>query len=428
MGFFKTLFGRDWRKFKARGDDHLKDEEWGRARGAFQEALRLFDGQEAERATVEAQLAVANERLLRMHLGEAERFIDQDMMEKAAEHLQTALDFVSGAEQREDVLARISRLGASLAPDPAMAPQDESVGLDDPFDEVETFLVHLSNLSPEQADAYETFGEGFRKAYLAMMSGQWEQAEALLMPIYERDSDNTFLQYELGRLRLGQERFAEAEALLSQACEKSPDSIPMRHDRIRALWQLEDFATAERMVEAAFEIDDELLDNFAIAGETCLRSGEYENGVEIVEAGIALYGQSIALHRLLGKLEGARKNHRSALDAFETALRLRWRFDYETGQLNFDIESAWLAANLYLATRINLPRAEELFRAMLASSDEGGRLAYLVGAGQAMMLQGDKKGARDFLVEAASMAPEGSEVLDRIKAIMEGEQPPGDGA
>jgi len=173
------------------------------------------------------------------------------------------------------------------------------------------------------------------------------------------------------------------------------------------------------VVESAFEIDDADINNFALAGETCLRSGEYDNGIEILGAGIEEHERSILLYRLLGRLHGAADDSVAALEAFETALGLRWVYDYETGQLEFDKESAFLAAGLYLKTSTNLTRAEELFRSLLATGDELNRPAFLSGAGQAMIVQGKTEEGTKFLVDAASLLPEDAEerkILEKMLA------------
>ena len=425
MSFLKTLFGRDWRRFKKKGDAFIEAQEWGRARGALLEATRLFDGDENEASAIKGQLNIANSALLTMHKEAALRFMKQGMPENAIEHFTTALDFVTDDHQeREELLKQINGAQRTMAPrelealvGPESAEQDRAPE-EAPFNEEENFHALLNTLNQDQADVYLTLGDDFRRAYLAMMEGDLDTADKWLSQVHAQHPDNAYLQYEMGRLRMGQERYEEAEELLSSACKKAPDMIPVRHARVETLWGLEQYDQAERVVEEAFEIDDELLENFVIAGETCLRSSEYANGVEIIEAGVQLHDKSVILHRLLGKLQSALQNTTSAIEAFETALALRWNYNYETGKLNFDMESAFLAANLYLSSGTNLPRCEELFRSMLATGDDANTIAYLIGLGQTMALQGEKSEAKNFLIDAAAMAPEGSELLSRIEGLI----------
>ena len=136
--------------------------------------------------------------------------------------------------------------------------------------------------------------------------------------------------------------------------------------------------------------------------------------------GVELHPKSLDLHRLLGILQSNVDNVSSAIEAFESALKLKWQYNYQTGELNFDLESAFLAANLYLTSKTNLTRAEELFRSLLATGNDYSQMACLVGLGQVLMLKGDEDDARTYLLKAAGLATEGSDVLKKIEELMAG--------
>lgn len=387
------------------------------------EAERLLDAKatDADRSAIAEGLKKANVALLSMHTEEARRYIEGRQGSQAVEHLESALSFVGTAEERTEVMALLRQAQDAVAGQAATTEVEEVSLAPEPEDAVmsdeETFLALVNMLRPERADAYLAFSEEFRLAYVAMNEGRWDDAEALLVPVCEASPDSVYLKHELGRLRLCQERYEASEAILREAAEMAPDYLELRHDQVRALWGLERWDEAERIVELAFEIDDESLDNFLLAGQTCLRSGEYANGVELMEAGLELHPQSLQLHRLLGRLEMAQDNAPMAIQAFESVLRLYWRYDYESGRLNFDQESAFLVANLYLSTQVNLPRAEELFRALLSVGGEG-RLAFLVGLGQALQLQSENVEARKVFMEASRLAPSGSPESEKIADLI----------
>ena len=427
MGFFQKLFGRDWKAFKQRGDTYFTNGEWGRARGEYQESLRRLEGASGDdvvnaRVVIREKLEQVHHKLYQTHL-ESARTLERDgAHQRALEFYRLSLDFAQSEESRQGLLDRIVALERSMSegatsPAPerkqAHAPQAIDVNAEHVGNEDETFFVLLAGLDPAQADIYEALGEEFRRGYMALMRGDLELAEEKLLPFLESDPDNAFLQYEVGRLRLAQSDYQRAEDLLREACASSPDMLLLRHARIEALWGLGDLDTAERVVEESFEIDDEDPENFRYAGETCLRSGEFENGIELLEMGVELHGESITLYRLLGQLEQAQGNERSAIEAFETALRLRWQYNYETETLSFDQPSAFAAASLYLATDTNLGRAEELFRALVSGSSGGDRWAFLTGLGQVAARQGRPEDARTFYVDAIAALPDGSDPKHR---------------
>ena len=430
MGFFKKIFGASWRKYKQRGDTYFEGGEWGRARAEYNAALAAFDeGSEVDQnplSGIRERLKVVNRKLLDMHLREADGFESRGMVIRAAEHLRTAMEFIEEAEQREEVLTRIGALEHHDEPPEEMRGLEKKAGpgparddIDPEFEREMAFSALLAAMDDEQADVYEALGPRFRAGFLALMDGRLDDAEDNLPALMEEAEDNGWILFEVGRLRLAQEKFEEAEGLLRRAAELLPDSLTVLHSLIHTLWGLENFEQAERVMERAFEIDDTNINNFAYAGETCLRSGEFENGVEILEAGIEEHERSVVLYRLLGKLHGASGNEVAALEAFESALGLRWVYDYETGQLEFDRESAFLAAGLYLSTATNVSRSEELFRSLLATGDEVNRPAFLSGAARAMLAQGQTAQAQTFLVDAASLLPEESDdrkILEKLLA------------
>jgi len=398
------------------------------------EAQKRFSGSDAERMELQDQLDKANRSLFQQHSAEARRYEDGRSVVRAIEYYRLALEFAPTSADRDDIIGQIGQLEhrvadavdaeagvvrASIAPQGADVDEDFEVPEED---EDEAFVALLGALPDDQADLYESLGASFKSGYVALMQGRLDAAAQHLEPLLEADGDNAYLQYEVGRLRLLQRRFEDAESLLSEACRRGPDVVSLRHARIEALWGLEDWATAERAVEEAFEIDDELLENFVYAAETCLRSGEADNGVEIVQEGIGLHERSIVLHRLLGKLQAAADNPGGAVDALEQALRLRWHYNEETEKLYFDLESAYLLANLYLKmdrNRSEVARAEELFRALLNTEDVPSRWAYLVGLARAQEKQGQTREAMSVLVDAAALVPDDSEARTQIQAMID---------
>lgn len=421
MGFFRSLFGRDWQGYKKKADAYLANKEWGRARGSYLEAKSKLDDDAPQevRQSIEEGLSKANGALLEMHMTEGQRYFKQEMYDKAMDHLQTALDFVDegNGAKRAELMALVRQVQERAAAPPPIEPQQ--VAPEQPTAQLtddEIFITLLNMLPPQQADVYAMFPEAFKHAYLAMNDREWDKAEGLLLPVVEQSPDNIYLQFELARLRLNQGKFEEAEGLLANVSDQAPDMLVARHARVEALCALKRWEKAERVVEEAFEIDDEALVNFALAGHTCLRSGEYDNGVELVEAGLELHPKSIGLHRLLGQLHLARENTSSAIEHFETAVGLGWSYNHDTGKLTFDADSAFLAANLYLTTRTNLARGEELFRALVHAG--GPQPALLVGLGQALLFQKKNQEARQVLMDALRVMPEGSEEAQKVEELL----------
>ncbi len=421
MSFFRSLFKPTWEKCRKRGDDYFGQDQWGRARSEYKEALRTFESKGAEddaaRLQIRENLGIAEHKLMEMHIELANQ-LGKTEPKRAAEHLAQAIEFApeSGREAILDQVAKLEQQMSRPVQNIQRAPTPERLE-DNPL---ETFNVLLSGMDDERADIYEAFGENFRTGYLAMMEGDLATADLNLTPLYEADKENLYLRYELGRLRLNQGRMQEAEDLFALASKQAPDMLPLHHARIEALWGLEQWDRAERIVEQAFAIDDTLLENFVIAAQTCLRSGEWDNGIEILEVGLSLHPQAASLYSLQGMLNVSRNNIPAALESFESVLKLHWNYDYETGQLRFDREAAFMAATLYLQNKLNPNRAEELFRALLASGDMRNRPIFLAGLGQALVNQNKGTEAKPFLIDAAAQLPKTSQEHTQVMSLLDG--------
>jgi tetratricopeptide (TPR) repeat protein len=419
MGLLDSLFGRGWVKCQKRGDNYSQQKQWGLARGEYLEALRLFSSKGPEddmaRLQIKEQLGLVHHHLLELYLEKAQA-LERNDPRKAIQVLSDALEFAP-EDRKESLLQRVAELEMSLSrPSPQVRRPEPGPVVSD---EEELFNVFLADMPDSRADVYEAFGASFRKGYLALMQGRLEEAEGLLLPFLEREPNSAWLQYELGRLRLAQGRFKDALALLDPALAQLPDQVYIHHTLVQALWGLRDWARAERVLEDAFHINASLLENFLLAGETCLRSGEYDNGVELMQEGLSQHPQAVQLFRLLAALQVARKNVPAALEALESVLKLRWSYNYEAGQLEFDRESAFMAASLYLQHKLNLGRAEELFRALVSTPDKANRPVFLLGLGESLLLQNNAREARTFLTDAAAHLPEGSPARARAKELLD---------
>lgn len=431
MGFLKSIFGRDWQRFKKSGDALFEAGEWGRARGEYMSAIKAFSSSSGEddlaQLDIKDKLEVVNYRLYESHLEAGKTHQQAEAIDKALEYYRLALEFAATSEAREELLQRITGLERGAvdafeqddhAEREELAPQQSDLAIWGGAPDVEEeYAALLAGMDEAQADVYAGLGDKFRDGYVALMEGRIEEA-ALLVELLDEDPSNVYLRYEVGRLRLAERNYEAAEELLAAACAQAPDVVIFRHARVEAVWGLEDYETAERVVEEAFEIDDELLENYQYAAETCLRSGEYDNGCEILEAGLETHETSMSLHKLHGQLEGARGNIGAAIDAFETVLRLRWVYDYETKTLSFDHEAAFLAANLYVESQTNVSRAEELYRALLATGDKLNRWAYLVGLAKIATDRGDPDAARKYYVDAVSVVDDDSNERQAIEKLL----------
>ena len=433
VGFFQKIFKRDWKSFKQRGDSYHSKQEWGLARGEYLEALKRLeaspDNSPASAQTINDKLLQVTSALLKHNVTKAETFHKTGNLEQAITQYNFAMKFATSDEKIE-LLKQISIIEdkGRIVPKITSAPTETHAVLEIDrqvsSDDNEVFNVLITSLDPIQASVYEGLGENFRSGYLALMNQDLEVAEAMFRPLYERDPGNRFIQYELGRVLFAQGNTDSAEELLRDAANNLPDFIPVRHAWIEALWEKGDLSTAERVVEEAFEIDDLLFENYTYAARTCLRSGEFENGVEIIEAGLSVHENSIELNRMLGELERGNGNFQAAIAAFETVLGLLWQYDYKTEMLKFDHISAYAAAGLYLQTGINLERAAELYRALIACGPPANNWMFVLGLGQVYAKQGSAAQARELFLSVLAELPEDStsrEPVQKLIAMLDGD-------
>lgn len=453
MGLF-SLFRKGFAERVARGDRYMDQDQPGLARAEYEAAVACYDEKRDDPGVLEAtkrKLIEARDKVARMHLEEGRLFLSRNMLDDAEEPLRFALETMPTDEGRQEVEAALRELGErrdALARDSARPFSGEPISEEelaeevDEEDEAERFERYLLALSEGRAQAFRSLGTAFASGYVRLQEGDAEGAVTALREALEERPDSPLVHLELGRALLFLERGEEAVGHLEAYREVAPDDpdavyalaealrMADRSDEAQAVLTAETerrpHSARAWMVLAQFHNSRLQWEEAVVAAQNALaqlapdpgarRSGGGWSRAASAAATVQQSAQSgdaeertpprIALLRTLGEALVGAGRLAEAIQPLEQALKEYWRYDPETGRLDFDGDSAFLLAGVYLERQERLDRAIELLSALATVSDDAQRPAFLARLGRAYGLKGQKKEAERALQQALALLPE----------------------
>ena len=411
LGLLDRLLGRSFEALRGRGDRLFERGEYGLARMEYQAAVGRAAADEAGRAAVEERLRACNATLFSARTQRAAALEDGGHGEEAAQLYREALELAGDDGEREQAFLAIRRVEARLEAEAAAEDEPlEAEGADFLGDCVEDRLeLHLLALDDDELAAeYRSLGPELAAAFVALEEGRGEEAVGPLEALLAEGAP-LLVRRELGRALALVARAGEAVPHLRAWLDEAPEDVPALHALADALAEAEGLQAAVDALAPALDARPDAVTLRLRLAELLLAQEEAGEAIELLEEGVAEAPGTISLHRALGVARAAAGNSDGARAAWETALSLRWRLDNDTGELEFDRESAWFLAQLMLARKADAHRALDLISALALSGDEGERPGLLVAKAQAHGLLGDRDAARQALVTARTLAGEDDE-------------------
>jgi tetratricopeptide (TPR) repeat protein len=428
-----SLFRKDFKALKQRGDRYAAEGQWALARGEYEDALARYQGgDDAARDAVKAALQNAGTELYGLHVRQGDAAWDAELDEEALDHYRMALSLVTDAKERARLEKRVAEILEGdehrRANADAMA-FEEQEATEDAFNAEnpdERFELLLEGTPEEVADHYLELGPEFRDAFLVMHDGDAKEALARFDRLLKADAPDPYVQLERGRALLVLERFDEAVRALRAYCaviEDDPAALRMLADALHGL-KRHDEALAVLEDVRAQRPDD--VESHVALGQHHLAVKDWDDGVEAIAVGLEQVPyplKRIPLWRTMGQLLLGKGDEKGAIGAWEKVLEAEWEIDNETGELHFDRETAWLLTGLYAKRKEELQRAMDLVKALeLAGADEE-RWQLLLRRGQLLFLMGDQEEAREALLRARATAPEAGDqraLLEKLLAQLDG--------
>lgn len=215
MSFFRKLFGGgSFEELRADADRQFEERDFGAAKITYEKALAKAKGAPADAAThVERRVGESRDALARLRIEEADRLVREDEPGLARTELVSAQEIAASRSLQDEIMRRIERLDDGLQRADARDRADDVVDASD--DEIYEALA--GTWVEDQTEEYDSLGERFRRAYLALHARDVDTALPLLESIVEGARDPRYVWYELGRARVLAAALRRAEAAKAAA-------------------------------------------------------------------------------------------------------------------------------------------------------------------------------------------------------------------
>ncbi len=395
MGLFDALFGGGFRKHKERGDRYRAEGQLGLAKAEYEAALRA-SAKEPEAAVEELRrLCTATRRDLALERrAEADRLFEDGFLDEAEDAYHVALELLEEGPERDSVQAALRRLDdagedADEGAEEMAAEGDEFLG--ETFEErFEILLMGLDD--PAVAERYEALGRPFAEAVLLLHDGKASEAAAALQALLDGGLDDPLLRLELGRALLfaGGEGLERAVGYLAAWVDAHPEDLDASAALADALRQQGKVEEAGEVLAAAARVAPPESTALQHLAEHHLGAEQWDAAARAAQKGLLHRPRAVELRRVLGLALHRQGQTREGVKLLEGVLQERWRYDGETGELEFDRGTAWALARIYVAegNREQRERAEGLLRALEQSAEPEERPRILLSMAEAQLALG----------------------------------------
>jgi tetratricopeptide (TPR) repeat protein len=402
MGILRFFSGKTPEEHEKRADAYFDKEAYGDAKIEYEKAIDKL-GKKTQmdpdlKKRLDRKLVQSREALAFQHKQTGEELIETGNYEDAEEILRLALELTEDKrltseieEKLQEVLSHYSELEIK-----------EFLRLDSPGEnrkqpnhreETEEYFAVLCSTLPElERKAYRSYGNAFKKGYVALNKGDFKLAVTQLSIALEQSSSSaSFIPLELATAYLNLGNYEKARSLLEGFLKDHPESTRAYQLLCEIFWETGEFDRAE---EVLLSCPQELIDSVIISllrGETLFQAKRYEDAESFYLDYLQSYGWDESVVRslaktyealglkenardLYGEIIGRCQSCRSWIDPY---IKRRYAdTSFETGQFSTEI------LELYLA---------------LAEEDPYNRAYYYQKVSQIYTSLGNEREARRFL-------------------------------
>ena len=371
MGILDAIFGGDtaWSIKKA----HKMADGYnpGEALALLKKAEKKAKSDKEKEDIAQAREAIEHKAYL-MAVEQAKDYMRGHMHQNAQNAIDRAVRYAHSEEEREQVRAIIDsdlfhddgESAAVLDEVPRVEGEEKVSGLE--FQD--KWSLYVNRLSFGRARHFDELGDDFKKAWIELQEGHFDEAIAGLEAVLKTHEDDADVLLELARAYNGKGEFEKARTFAASAEEKKPNDIETKLLYAQILWALKKFDDAEGVLQKAYDLEPDNNNVLAMVAQQGLMTKEFESAIAAIEQLIENAPQDVSVRRLAARIYLESGDEEKALESYETVNRLFWQVDPRTKKITFDQNSAVAAASLYYKRGENLERAVELLEAVRAET------------------------------------------------------------
>jgi len=285
MGLLKFFAGRNPEDYEKEGDAYCDISEFGEAKLQYENALnrlvkkRPDDIESADR--LREKIARSRESLARAHTNRGKDLMELGHYDDAEDILLLALELTEQDKLRkeiEELLKKVKNRKKEELIEEITDDGNEEDNTETPLytESDDEYFTALVNVLPEEIrHAYLSYGETFKKGYVALNHGEYEEAHVLLSSALEETGGN-HISYEIGTACLNMGRASEARSVAEAYVRDNPGLSRGYHLLCEVLWEMEAFDEAHEIIHSGPSDLRNTVHMKLLEGETLSRAGQYE--------------------------------------------------------------------------------------------------------------------------------------------------------
>ena len=378
MSFLKIFSGKTPEAHEQKGDELLAQDLWGKAKVEYERALDKLEKTVPQndnlRSRLQEKIQHTKASLAHSHKHNADEMLEAGFYHDARELYTLALELSEDAKLKANLAEKLEQLDfqmskkveETLVDYEADEEQDEGRQLIETSGQGDEYFTALCGALPADIQkAYRSYGDNFKKGYLALNQGDFiVAADFLSKAMEENPTADSYIPLELATAYLNLQKHSEARRLLETFVEDQPQALPAYQLLCEIYWETGAFEKAEALLNSVPGELTESVAVFILKGETMFHAGNYSGAKEWYQHFFKTYSwnETVAralakAHEALNEFANARNLYRKIMDECRSCharidpfIKQRYAdLCFDSGMLNTDI------LDLYLSLAQELP-------------------------------------------------------------------------
>ncbi|MCK5419591.1 MAG: tetratricopeptide repeat protein, partial [Desulfobacterales bacterium] len=332
MSILKLFSGKTPEEHEQKGDELFSVDLWGKAKVEYERALDKLEKTSPHnyelKTRLQEKMNQAKEALALGHKQNADDLMESGFYDDARELYALSRELTEDSVLKNDLEIKLKELDFQLdktlreeLPDfDYETPETEEPEFPEEGDEY--FRALCGTLPMDVQKDYLSYGNNFKKGYMALNRGDFATAADYLSRVMEEDpSADSYVPLELATAYLNLGKHSEAQQLLEAFIESRPQALPAYQLLCEIFWERKAFDQAEALLASVPEELTESVAVFILKGETHYHAGNFADAKDFYRNFMATYGWNELVARALAKtheamneLANARNVYREIMD------------------------------------------------------------------------------------------------------------------
>jgi tetratricopeptide (TPR) repeat protein len=372
MSFLKIFSGKTPEAHEQKGDELFADDLWGKAKVEYERALEKLEKTVPQNHNLKSRLQEkihhTKASLAHSHKHNADDMLEAGFYHDARELYTLALELTEDAKLKTDLAEKLSQLDFKMSKkveetlvdyDADEEQAEEKQSLEPSGQGDEYFTALCGTLPADVQKAYRSYGDNFKKGYLALNQGDFVQAADYLFRAMEKNPTvDSYIPLELATAYLNLEKHSEAQQLLEKLIQDQPQALPAYQLLCEIYWETGAFEQAQALLDSVPGELSESVAVFILKGETLFHAGNHSGAKELYQNFFRTYNWNEPVaralaktHEALNEFANARNLYRKIMDEcrgcharIDPYIKQRYAdLCFDSGMLNTDILDLYLS-------------------------------------------------------------------------------------